>query len=121
MRKTQARQAIFDLLSKSGKPVTARDIALGVARARPDINKSTVYRFIKSLLDSQQLTLIPLPGRGALYELRRDEEHYHFSCERCLEVLCLDNSKLRVGGLVPRGYTLSPQNLLLSGLCPKCS
>jgi Fur family ferric uptake transcriptional regulator len=121
MRKTQARQAIVDLLSKSDRPVPARDIVLGVARARPDINKSTVYRFIKSLLESQQLISIPLPGRGALYELRREGEHYHFSCERCQEVLCLDNTKLELGRLVPRGYTVTPQNLVLSGICPKCS
>ena len=67
MRKPQARQAIVAPLSKSDRTVPARDIVLGVTRARPDINTSTVYRFIKSLLESQQLISIPLPGRGALF------------------------------------------------------
>ena len=121
MRKTQARQAIVELLTKAARPLSAREIVEATARARPDINKSTVYRFIKSLLEAKQLVGISLPGRGALYELRNEKQHCHFTCESCLEVVCLDGTEVEVDRLVPAGYTVFPDHLVLSGLYPKCS
>lgn len=121
MRKTQARQAIVELLAKAHKPVTAREIVDGIAKSRPDINKSTVYRFIKSLIDTNQLVAIPLVGKGALYELRTDALHHHFACEKCQDVVCLDGADVQLRRMVPQGFSVSPQHVVLSGLCAKCS
>ena len=63
MRKMQARRAVVDLLSISGRPIPTREIVQGVAGARPDINKPTAYRFIKSLL-----TLFSQEARAARRE-----------------------------------------------------
>ncbi|MFO0415768.1 MAG: Fur family transcriptional regulator, partial [Pseudomonadota bacterium] len=68
MRNTQARQAIIEFLSGRNKPTTAREIVEAVAKQRPEINKSTVYRFIKTLTESGKLATIPVPGKGAVYE-----------------------------------------------------
>jgi Fur family peroxide stress response transcriptional regulator len=120
MRKTQARQAIIDFLTSRKQPTSAKEIVEAVACDRPDINKSTVYRFIKVLTDSSQLATIPIPGKGALYELRKDEPHYHFTCERCEEVVCMERESSQLKQLVPRGYSVSPEQLVLSGICPAC-
>jgi Fur family ferric uptake transcriptional regulator len=121
MRKTQAREAIIDTLKKAKRPVTAREIIDAVADSRPDINKSTVYRFIKSLLASEQIVAIALPGKGSLYELRGAGSHHHFTCEKCQKVVCLGNSQLELKRMVPKGFAISPQHLVLSGLCARCS
>lgn len=121
MRNTQARTIIIDLLTRTKRPVSANEIVDHVARSRPDINKSTVYRFIKTLLESDQLVAISLPGRGAMYELKGENDHHHFTCESCHDVVCLDNSKVEIKRMVPKGYAVSPQQLVLSGRCPSCS
>lgn len=121
MRKTQARQAIIEVLRAAGKPISAKEIGEAVSRGRPDLNKSTVYRFIKSLLASEQLVAISLPGRGAVYELRSERGHHHFTCERCHTVVCLKKTGLELRKVVPKGYAVSAQNVVLSGLCPDCS
>jgi Fe2+ or Zn2+ uptake regulation protein len=121
MRKTQARQAIIDFLGSCEKPTSAKEIVEAVASDRPDINKSTVYRFIKTLTEGAQVTVVPIPGKGALYELKNRKPHYHFSCSRCSEVVCVDRDQSQLGQLVPRGFAVSAENLVLSGLCPDCA
>lgn len=122
MRRTQAREAIVESLKKAKQPIAAQEIIAAVAESRPDINKSTVYRFINSLLESEQIIAIPVPGRGALYELRCDRpQHHHFACEKCQKVVCLLDSQLELKRIVPRGFSISQQNIVLSGKCPRCS
>ena len=120
MRNTQARTAIVEFLSGRTKPTTAKQIVEYVAARRPDINKSTVYRFIKALTEDGQLATILVPGKGAVYELRKKSPHYHFTCERCEEVICMERESAQLKRLVPRGYSLSPEALVLSGVCPAC-
>lgn len=120
MRNTQARKAIIDYLTAQDRPTSAKEIEDAVASGRPDLNKSTVYRFIKALTESGQLATIPVPGRGAMYELRKSEPHYHFTCERCEEVICMKQSAADVKRLLPRGYSVSAEQLVLSGVCPAC-
>jgi hypothetical protein len=35
--------------------------------------------------------------------------------------VCLHGTEVGVDRLVPEGYTVFPDHLVLSGLCPKCS
>jgi len=120
MRNTQARQLIVAFLRARTKPTTAREIVEHVAKKRPDINKSTVYRFIKTLTEGGQLSTIQVPGKGAVYEMRRRDPHYHFTCEKCDEVTCLKRDGAVIRKLVPRGYALSQEHVVLSGVCPSC-
>lgn len=120
MRKTEVREAVIDLLQSSNRPISAQEIIDEIARQRPAINKSTIYRFINALIENELLVTIALPGRAMLYELRDPDAHHHFTCEECHEVTCLKASKMRLHRLVPEGFSVSPQHLVLSGRCPKC-
>jgi Fe2+ or Zn2+ uptake regulation protein len=120
MRNTQARNLIVEFLRARTKPTTAKEIVEHVAETRPDINKSTVYRFIKALTEDGQLATIQVPGKSAVYEMRSDLPHYHFTCEECEEVVCMGRESSQLKKLVPRGYTVSQEHLVLSGICPAC-
>jgi Fur family ferric uptake transcriptional regulator len=120
MRNTQARQLILEFLKERRHPTSAKEIVEHVAGTRPEINKSTVYRFIKALNEDGQLKTIHVPGRGAVYEMRSNRPHYHFSCERCDTVVCMGRDSSTMKLLVPRGYSVSSEQLVLSGLCPSC-
>jgi Fe2+ or Zn2+ uptake regulation protein len=120
MRNTQARQLIVEFLKQRTKPTTAKEIVEHVSETRPDINKSTVYRFIKALTEDGQLATIQVPGKSAVFEMRTKDPHYHFTCERCDEVVCLGRESSQVKKLVPRGYSISQEQLVLSGVCPAC-
>jgi Fe2+ or Zn2+ uptake regulation protein len=120
MRNTKARQLIIKLLEGIHNPISAKEIVKHVSENRPEINKSTVYRFIKALTDEQQLITIQVPGRGAVYELSSKEPHYHFTCDSCETVVCMGREGSQIKKLVPRGYSISPNQLVLSGKCPSC-
>lgn len=120
MRNTQARQIIIEFLKNRSQPTSAKEIVMHVSTTRPDINKSTVYRFIKALTEGGQLSTIQVPGRGAVYEMRSKDPHYHFTCEQCEKVMCMGKDNSQIKKLVPRGYSISSEHLVLSGLCPTC-
>jgi Fe2+ or Zn2+ uptake regulation protein len=120
MRNTQARQLIIEFLKGCSRPTSAKSIVEYVSETRPDINKSTVYRFIKALTEDGQLATIQVPGKSAVYEMRGKSPHYHFTCQVCDEVVCMGKQKSEVRRLVPRGYSVSSEQLVLSGVCPSC-
>jgi len=120
MRNTQARQLIIEFLEGCSQPTSAKEIVAHVSTTRRDINKSTVYRFIKALTEDGQLATIQIPGKGAVYEMRSKAPHYHFSCEQCEKVMCMGKESSQIKKLVPKGYSISSEDLVLSGLCPSC-
>jgi Fe2+ or Zn2+ uptake regulation protein len=120
MRNTQARQCITEFLLKQKKPVTAKSIVDFVSKTRPDINKSTVYRFIKTLTEEGHLSTIQVPGRGAVYEMKAKSPHYHFTCNKCEEVICMGKESPKLKALVPRGFSVDQEDLVLSGTCSDC-
>jgi Fur family ferric uptake transcriptional regulator len=120
MRNTQARQLILKFLQEQEAPISAREIIDFVAKTRPDINKSTVYRFINTLSEDGLVSTIQVPGKGAVYEMRGERPHYHFNCELCDSVVCMGKDDAQIRRLVPSGYSVSQEQLVLSGVCPNC-
>ncbi len=48
------------------------------------------------------------------------EQHVHFNCTKCLNVYCLD--KLEIPQLqIPKGFTTSKIDLMVSGVCNNCN
>jgi Fur family ferric uptake transcriptional regulator len=108
----------------------------GHALSQPDLEKSlgtqhdrvTIYRTLTLYLEKGILHKV-LDDSGAMkYALCAEachahdhqHDHVHFKCTRCGNTSCLD--ELEVPRLVlPRGYTLSEANFLLSGVCGPCN
>lgn len=112
MRNTQARQSILEFLSDRSKPGTAKEIVEHVSNKRPDVSKETVYRFIKTLSEIGRVSTIQVPGKGAVYEMKALHPHYHFACEKCDEVICVEREEQPLARLVPRGYSVSQEQMV---------
>lgn len=46
------------------------------------------------------------------------DSHVHFSCQKCNEVVCLDQPVPSLS--TPEGFIIHQVNVLIEGLCPKC-
>ena len=83
-RRTASRRAIIEAMTESAAThPTAEEIARRVQLRAPDVNISTVYRTLESLMESGIIDHIHFGHGPAVYHVVADGEHHHIYCESC--------------------------------------
>lgn len=123
MRATRARLALLAALAAARQPLSAGELR---RRVRADgADRATVFRSVKSLLESGIVHRAYTEGREARYELadRCGSEacHPHFVCSGCGAAVCFYDVTARPATGVPAGFVVERRKLLLFGRCPRCS
>jgi len=121
-RDTKQREAILTVLRHADSHPTADWIYDEVRKWIPTISKGTVYRNLKLLRDTGEITELKLSGTVSRYE-GRQENHYHFRCEQCGRVFDLDepvNGELNERIARDTGFTVTYHRLEFRGLCRDC-
>ncbi len=121
-RETKQREAILKYLKDTKSHPTADMIYDVVRKEIPRISKGTVYRNLKILKESGQVSELKLEDTVARYEGRK-EKHYHFRCEQCGRVFDVDepvdrNIDKRVAKRT--GFKVIRHQLEFRGLCKDC-
>lgn len=90
--------------------------------------RTTLYRTLKTfeenglvhkIDDGSGVTKFALCEENCNCDVETDL-HLHFHCNKCKETVCLTNHKIPHISL-PDGYTAEDVNLVVKGLCDKCS
>jgi Fur family peroxide stress response transcriptional regulator len=121
-RDTKQRQAILNLLRGMTSHPTANRIFDEVRKVIPNISKGTVYRNLRILRETGQISELNLSGTVSRFEGRQDN-HYHFRCDNCGRVFDVDEPvdielNRRVAGKT--GFKISYHQLEFRGLCRDC-
>lgn len=120
-RKTRQREAIRLAFLGANRPL-GTDEVLSAAKAEvPGLGIATVYRSIKSLLESGFLVPVELPGEPPRYEPAGKTPHHHFRCRSCHRVFDVAGSLAGLGDMVPVRFQLEGHQLVLHGRCAECS
>lgn len=119
-RVTKQRMAILRCLSESGRPLYIEEIQALAAKEIPQINLSTVYRTLKTLLEEEKITLIALPGEKSCYEVYQKEHHHYFLCDRCSKIYYINQCPRGIAEIVPKGFHLLGHSITLNGFCLEC-
>lgn len=124
MRSTPSRQEILDLFLQKEYALSHGDIDKGISNA---LDRVTVYRTLKTFLDKGLIHKV-LDDEGSLkYALCNDacttkghhHDHVHFKCTKCGQTSCLN---VEIPGVrLPKGYKTEEMNLLIQGVCDRCS
>ena len=124
VRPTAMRLLVFRFLAESKAAKTLSDIENTFAKA----DRTTLYRTLKTfedkaivhqIDDGTGITKYALCEEGCNCELEQDL-HLHFHCNNCKETVCLTEHKIPHINL-PDGYVAEDANLVLKGICDKCS
>ncbi len=132
-RLTVPRQAIFDVLSKTTKHLSAEEIYLAVYKIYPNVGLTTVYRTLELLVGMGLVFKFDFGDGRARYELAEGSQganhHHHLVCTRCNRVIdytdFIDEEvellKKTEKGL-SRKFNFEIKNHLIRfyGLCDKC-
>jgi Fur family ferric uptake transcriptional regulator len=123
-RLTVQRAAIWDVLvSAPDMHLSAEELAERVRERLPQVNASTVYRTLDTLVDEGLVLRADFGTGRAVFEPAHEHPHHHLVCERCGSVTHIHDEEL--GSLGERlqdrfGFRLSDRETTLFGVCRRC-
>jgi len=124
VRPTAMRLLIYKYMAEKEIAVALTDIENAFAKA----DRTTLYRTLKTfeekgvvhhIDDGTGIQKYALCEPACNCELEQDL-HLHFHCSNCNETVCLTAHKIPHISL-PDGFVAEDANLVLKGICEKCS
>jgi Fur family ferric uptake transcriptional regulator len=131
-RWTMPREAILELLSKSSKHMSAKEIYASLYNTYPGMGLTTVYRTLDLLARMGIVTRLILGDGQSRYEFKLSEKkdhHHHLICTNCGEIIdyseFLDEELRLVRKTEERlekkyEFKIMDHNIEFLGLCEKC-
>lgn len=125
LRITNIRKEIFGYIANKKAAVSHSELELVFDK---DFDRVTIYRTLNSFLDKGILHKVPTDSGAAIYALCHDDcssdehldNHVHFKCNECKQLLCLHHSEIPMIEL-PKGFKANNATLLYEGVCPDCN
>lgn len=102
-------------LFKKHHLLSAREICIKLG----DIDKSIVYRNLKKFTDDGVLQQVST-DEGLKYEMNHDN-HQHFFCTECGDILRIDIGIDRLKHSLPEGARASSWEVSVKGVCGECT
>ena len=120
---THQRLVIYEtVMSLHGHP-SPELIYEGVRKKIPSISLATVYKNVRTFLDSGMLRQVSF-HHGSLRVEPNEHEHHHLVCVRCKQITDLDAESLgpvRVKERLPRGFQVTRITVDVLGICAACA
>lgn len=107
------------VLTEAARPLTVHEILDRAAKRVPTLGIATVYRCLKALMESREVTLVEIVGSPLRYETAHLEHHHHFVCDKCKKVFDVQGCA-PIASLVPQGFKLREHEIVLYGVCAGC-
>jgi Fur family ferric uptake transcriptional regulator len=124
IRPTAMRILIYKFMAQKEVAIALTDIEDAFDKAE----RTTLYRTLKTfedkgivhhIDDGTGISKYALCEQGCNCELDQDL-HLHFHCSNCDKTVCLTDHKIPHINL-PDGYIAEDANLVITGICEKCS
>ena len=121
-RNTQQRMAIEEVFQNSDRPLSVDEVLDQGRSHSPTLNRATVYRNLKVLVEKGDIIKVELPSGGAFYEKNNKGHHHHFLCRLCNKAFDLLGCFLKPNRqLAPKGFVVEDHDLVVHGVCSSCS
>jgi Fur family ferric uptake transcriptional regulator len=119
-RNTAQRQAIQRVIREADRPLGPEEICESAKTHCPGIGIATVYRAVREMVESGELTVVNLPGDAARYEIAGQGHHHFFFCRNCKKTFNIDGCPGNLKKIIPADFTLEEHEIILYGLCDVC-
>lgn len=123
LRLTQPRRVILDYIHDRGDHLTAEEIIAFVHGKYPHINKSTVYRTLELLEDSDCVFKSESTTSGTIYHHAEEGHHHHLVCRKCGKTVeCEEDIFASVEKALQEkhGFQINFKHMVMNGLCEGC-
>jgi Fur family transcriptional regulator, peroxide stress response regulator len=122
LRLTRQRKHVYGALLQRQDHPTAMEVFL---RAKPEMESlslATVYNVLETLAERSLVRKVHLDSGSTRY-CANNAKHGHFTCTGCgavMDVPLLPGAELEKLHHLPRGYTVTQQEVSLHGVCAAC-
>lgn len=125
LRQTDCRNEILDVFLDKGFALSHGDVENKISE---DFDRVTVYRTLKTFVQRGIIHKVLDDSGSIKYALcnnhctsdQHHHDHVHFKCVNCGQTNCIEDVEVPAIDL-PKGYTPLETNLLIQGICAKCS
>jgi Fur family peroxide stress response transcriptional regulator len=120
---THQRQVIYEALMERRDHPSPEAVYEKVREKIPSISLGTVYKNIKTFVDSGMLGEVSLHHGSARLETNM-EPHHHLVCSRCKDIIDLPDANVepvRLKGRLPKGFAVHRFSIEIIGLCEECA
>lgn len=121
-RNTKQFETIRSLMVNAGRPLCIDEVMIAALKVLDSIGLRTIYRAIRRMEESGEITSIKLPGRADRYELSciASNHHHHFHCTACDRLFDIHGCPAGLSDLLPKGFQMANHDILLTGKCDTC-
>lgn len=120
-RVTRTRVAVIETLQRSAHPLSHDEIGAALDAAGTAHDRVTLYRALDWLVEQGIAQRIAGGERAWRFEIRGGgHRHAHFHCERCGQIVCLEDVPAAAAAHLPAGFELERTELVLHGACADC-
>ncbi len=122
LRLTRQRRHVYEVLLGRQDHPTAMEVFLRAKPGMESLSLATVYNVLETLAARGMVRKVHL-DRGSMRYCANVSKHGHFTCTSCgsvLDVPLLPGAELEKLHQLPRGYTVTQQEVSLHGLCASC-
>ena len=121
LKVTPQRVAIVEELYKNGH-MNIDDLYKKLLSKFPSVSLATIYKNINAMVEKVFLSEVKIPNTKSVYESVKTE-HAHLACSCCghIEDIMLDASSILTEASKVSSFKINSTNIVLSGLCSKCS
>lgn len=120
-RKTRQRESILETFRASRGPLSPQEVLELAKQQIPDLGIATVYRNIKSFVESGALLAVPVPGEPDRYEIAGKKHHHHFICRTCHKAYEMEGCPGTLSSMAPEGFVVEEHEIFLYGRCRACA
>ena len=120
---TEIRRQVLMLLLEPGKALTQKEFEESLELPLGQVDRVTLYRTIKILLDKRVIHQITIDAQTVKYKLagaHKQSNHPHFHCSHCDRLMCMPQLKIEQN-MLPDGFVMESSNLLIDGVCKECN
>ncbi len=123
MRASSVDQIIIETLSKEHAHLTSAQVYEKIRERLPAVNLSTVYRALERLVTSGSVSVSDMGTGSAVYEILADGRHHHLVCQKCGQVLTIEDNEVReLFSKIQENnhFHVLTNHLILFGICAAC-
>lgn len=121
LKKTTQRVTLINILEEEAFALSEDDIRQKMGDL---YDRITFYRTVQTLLDAGIIHRITVDNKTVKYALNEvqtvDKDHVHFFCKSCQAITCLEDIPATSYKL-PDGYRDEEYEIIIKGMCKKCS
>lgn len=122
LRLTRQRRHVYEVLLDRQDHPTAMEVFLRAKPGMKSLSLATVYNTLETLAARGLARKVHLDSGSTRY-CANVAKHGHFTCTSCgavLDVPLLPGAELEKLHQLPRGYTVTQQEVSLHGICSAC-